>query len=227
MDYFSKGKRDCYTQSENYTKESYVIFMFSDLFFLFLLPISIAIAIRINIQDNLLNLIAIGFAMMTFSAVELPSLTKPHVFISVLSEDEKEITSLTECKEVEMQLTAKVGVQRVIMFRAANLCMHTLKDCTFIFNFPKGYFSLLPFDDPAYEHLDFKKEFTIQKRNNACLFTPKNNFNTISPSDCLIFPIIVKPLISSEKKLEVTVEVSSQSTWGSSQYGFPIKFLKN
>jgi hypothetical protein len=200
--------------------------------FLFLLPIAIAIAFRafgfpINIQDNLLNLIAIGFAMMTFSAIEMPSLTKPHVFISVLSEYGKEITSLAECKEVEMQLTVKVDVQRVIMFRAANLCMHTLKDCTFIFNFPKGFFSLLPFDDPAYKDLDFKKEFTIQKRNDACLFTPKNNFTTMSPSDCLIFPVIVKPLKESEEKFEITVEVSSQSTWGSSQYRFPIKFLRN
>jgi hypothetical protein len=49
----------------------------------------------------------------------------------------------------------------------------------------------------------------------------------MSPSDCLIFPVIVKPLKESEEKFEITVEVSSQSTWGSSQYRFPIKFLRN
>jgi hypothetical protein len=193
--------------------------------FLFLLPLSLAIVFKINIQDNLLNLIAIGFTMITFSIVELSSLTKPNVFISVLSEDNKEITSLAECEEIEMQLTAKAGAQRTIMFRAANLCLHTLKDCTFIFNFPKD-FSLLPFNNPAYKNLEFKKEFSIQKRNNACLFTPNNNFTTFSPSDCLIFPIVVKSPTNREEKLKIIVEVSSQSTWGSTIYSFPVKLLK-
>lgn len=189
---------------------------------LFLLPTALAVAIRIDIQENLLNLIAIGFAMTTFSAIELPSLTKPNVFISVLPEDNKEITSITECEEIEMQVAAKTGVQRNVMFRIANLCLHTLKDCTFIFNFPKD-FALVPYDNPTYEDLDFKKQFSIQKRNNACIFTPKDSYTTFSPVDCLIFPIVAKLEGNSQEKLEIGIEISSQSTWGSKIYHFPVK----
>lgn len=204
--------------------------------FMFLFPLAVAVLFfGIRDQDNFLNLLVVGLALVAFSAIEMPSLTKPKVFISVVEDckDEKECKYKETkkrkkecmhkvgrvCKKNEMHLEARTGEQRLILFRIANLSLHTLKNCTAIFTFPPT-FELLEYDDSSILDKDFQKKYLIQKRNNACLF-PASGISC-PPGYCIIFPVLVK--IKGKAKDDcIGIEVSSESTWGGIPKEFPVK----
>lgn len=205
--------------------------------FLFILPLAIA-AFFTNIRDQnvFLNLILIGFAIVTFSAIEMPALTKPNFFISILEDclDEKECTLKSEkkpsdpckykdgkvCKKDERCLRAEVG-KRVILFRVVNLNLHTLKNCAAIFIFPRNI-ELIDYNDPINSDEDFKKKYIIQERNNACLFSPRDNYLSFPPTNCIIFPVVVN-IKQKDETHKIGIEFFSESTWGSSSDTLKIK----
>ena len=159
----------------------------------FLLPIALGILLFSNTnQDFLLNLLLIGIALLTFSFIELPVLTKANLFLSQIEDCIGQLNCIYKegisCKAKEEYLLMQPGDERVVMFRLQNLSLHSLKNCVFWFNIPKN-FEVLAINPP--DKIDFYKPYSIQKRNNTCMFTFENGFS-ISPNDCAVFPIKLK-----------------------------------
>lgn len=197
----------------------------------FFLPISIAFVFSFNLDSNLiLSLLVMGLGLVAFSIVELPSLTKPHVFTSVLEECKaKNFRCKYEenkfCKARENRLEIAIG-ERIIFFRLQNLSLHTLKNCTVWFTFPKNFKIS---EIQTWKNVDFFKKYSVQKCNNAAKFSPTDNYLSISPNDCLVLPIEVdveKP-DDDWKNHTIGIQIASETTWGTTDYDppFPIKYV--
>ncbi len=189
----------------------------------FLAPVALGVLLYSNTnQDFLLNLILIGFALLTFSFIELPALTRANIFISQIENCNGNLKCIykenNSCKARESYVYLNLQEERVFMFRLQNLSLHTLKNCKVWFTFPNN-FEIKEVD----KNEDFYKHFILQRRNNACFFPSHEGF-TISPSDCFVFPINLKLLKKGEKTDKVYVQFSCDTTWGTSESSFKIKY---
>ena len=211
---------------ENALREMYIL----RLFLSFFLPISIAFIFSSNLDSNLiLSLLVMGLGLVTFSSIQLPSLTEPHVFTSVIEDCEGKFFRCIynegkSCKARENRLEIAIKEKRIIFFRLQNLSLHTLKNCTIWFTFPENFeISKLI----ASDNVDFFKEYSIQKRNNAVKFSPTDSYLSVSPDDCLVLPIKVEVIRpdADPKSQEIGIQLASETTWGTSKCSFPIRYV--
>ena len=163
---------------------------------------------------HFLNLLVMGLALVTFASIEYPFLTKPNVFVSVLPSENKSYQ-----EEHDLSICAKAGEEKLLMFRVVNLGFHIIKNFTAIFTFPSG-FELLK-DSGLYNGVDFKKSFSIQRKNNAVFFSPSKNFLSFPPQEVTVFPVWVK-VYDKKGKGDVEILVHSETTWGMSSTKIPI-----
>lgn len=240
--YRSLFKRNLHLQGLFHFFRILYIFRF---FLLFCLPYAIAVLARTYLgilkdQDLLLNGLIMGLALVTFFAVEFPALTKPIFFASIIEDctdpktcqigkyDEKNECKFKmndrgpSCKAKEFCLEIRKGRNKIVFFRLQCLSLHTLKNCVVWINFPNAI-TLKSLPDA---HIDFRKDYEIQYRNNACKFTPNTNHMTCSPNDCLVLPVMVETSKQESTNTdEITIEIFSESTWGSTFYYLPFKYI--
>ncbi len=209
--------------------------------FMFFLPTAIAGVFLENIQQELLlNTILAGFTLVVFSGLQIPALTKPKMFITVIENcknqnnckyrknDKKGVCNFQKgerCKRKELFVEISKGETRLITFRFANLSLHTLKNCVVIFTFPPHIKPI--YDENAYCDVDFKKDFQFQKINNAIRFSSKNDYLTAPPQECLAYPMIIKAEDEEDddkEKNNITIEIFSETTWASTIEDFPIVY---
>lgn len=168
-------------------------------------------------SKQFLNLLVMGLALVTFASIEHPLLTKPNVFITMLPTEKKSYR-----EEHEFSICVRAGEEKLLMFRVVNLGFHTIKNCTAIFYFHDGS---KPLEDPRlYNQVDFKKIFSIQRKNKGILFSPLNNFISIPPQEVVVFPVWIKAS-DAKGKGDVEVQIYSESTWGMSSIKIPIRVI--
>jgi len=196
----------------------------------FFLPVSIAFISPFVLDSNLiLSLLVMGLGLVAFSIIELPSLTEPHIFTSVIEGCQAknfkcEYKEGKSCKARENRLEISIKEKRIIFFRLQNLSLHTLKNCTVWFTLPENFKIS---EIQARKNVDFFKKYSIQKRNNAVKFSPTDNYLSVSPDDCLVFPIeaeVEKPN-DNWKSHRIEIQIASETTWGTYKYPFPIKYV--
>jgi hypothetical protein len=172
---------------------------------LFLAPLMVSIAIFdvATTLQQLTGLIVIGLSINVFWVVQLPLLTKAQLSIDFgINQLENFYPTISLCAETEY----------VIYTRIYNTGFSTLKNAMVLIYFGKG-FEIIPAEDPKYDNIDFKKYFSVQKGNCGVGFVPTRNFQTLTPQEWFIFPVIVK----SPKKQEmptVEIQLSSENSWG-------------
>jgi hypothetical protein len=206
---------------------------------IFFLPLAIGVIISpmfsltVN-QDFFMNTLVMGLVLVTFFVVEFPALTQPHVYISVIedcnaSSRKQDITINKKkckfqdgisCKAMESEAFFVRGEPKVILLRLQNLGLHTLKNCVVWVTFPRAFYI-----SDTERSVDFFKSYEIQKRNNAVKVSPIENYLSVSPSDCIVIPIKVTLTEIPMKKDGLQIQVSSESTWGTSYFDFPIRFI--
>lgn len=198
-------------------------------FFLFFLPLSIkGIFFAPITQNELLNLLLGGSTLVVFSALEMPQLSKPKAFVSVIQDcvavncqySQKNKKEDKDCKyekdkvckhkERFLEVKEKKGT---VLFRIANLNLHILKNCSVFFTFP-GSLKPIKYTKDNCDTVDFGKKYYFQERNNACYFSPKDNYLTVPPGDCMCIPIDFEVVGQVEKEDCIKIELVSESTWG-------------
>ncbi len=206
---------------------------------IFFLPLTIGVIISpisslAISQDFFVNTLVMGFALVTFFVVEFPILTQPHLYISVIEDCNASLKNHDiapnkkkckfqdgiSCKAMESEAFFMRGEPKVILLRLQNLGLHTLKNSVVWVTFPRQFYI-----NEIERSADFYKSYEIQKRNNAIKVSPIENNLSVSPSDCLVIPIKVTltEVLNTKKCLQI--EISSESTWGTSGFDFPIKLL--
>lgn len=226
-DYYEEGLRNIGNFFENGLRAFYILRLLVSFF----LPLSIGLIFVINLDSNLiLSLFVMGLTLVAFSVVELPSLTKPRVFASLIEDcnSKKFMCRYQEgksCKYRERRLEFSIKEKELpLSFRIQNLNFHTLKNCTIWITFPDN---LRPKDFKTLKNMDFSKKYSIQIRNNAVKFSPLDSYLTMTPEDCLVLPLKVKVKTSIDilKTDEISIEIRSETTWGSYKFTFPVKYI--
>jgi hypothetical protein len=100
----------------------------------------------------------------------------------------------------------------------------TLKNALVVIYFGDG-FDVLPSDDPEYKRLDFPRRFSIQKTNCGIKFTPNENFQTVPPQEVLVFQIKIRKSQKIQRR-EITIQFSSETSWGIKEIKAPIEITK-
>jgi hypothetical protein len=236
--YFGIGK--CRNSIGKFYESNLHLFYGLRFLFMFFLPTAIAGIFLENIQQELfLNTFLAGFTLVVFSGLQVPALTKPKMFITVIEncknkdkcqyrDDKKGICKFIKdksCKRKEHFVEIAKGETRLITFRFANLSLHTLKNCVVVFTFP-SHIELIH-DKNSYDDIDFKKKFQFQKINNALRFSSKKDYLTAPPQECLAYPIIIKAKgeeNSDKEKNNIKIEIFSETTWASTIEDFPIVY---
>lgn len=221
-----------------YENNLHLLYLFRFLF-MFFLPISIIglLMVQLN-QDIVLTSLLSGFTLVVFSALQMPALTKPKMYISLIesckdqercknkqinkkSKDCK-LRAGTICKGKESFLEIKKGKKRLVTFRFANLSLHTLKNCTVIFSFPTN---IKPcWYESEYMGVDFQKKFTFQKINNALRFSSMDNDLTAPPQECFAFPIIIEAGEENKKTDKIHIQIFSETTWARTEEEFKVVY---
>lgn len=195
------------------------------LFFLF--PLSLASAIALFTYDmnwvfgQFPTLIALGLSIIIFWIVELPLLTKADIFVDFGVDDGNAIPEDAYIDRILLDPEK----DNIVNTRIQNLGFSTLKNALVVIYLGDGV-DVVPCDDPEYNRLDFPKRFTIQKTHCGIKFTPKENFQTVPPQEVLVFQTkIRKP--KNLQKGEVTIQFSSENSWGLREIKAPIEIVKN
>ena len=191
----------------------------------FLFPIAVGVLWFSNTnQDFLLNLLLIGLALLTASFIELPALTKAHMFLTQIEDCPGQLNCIYKegisCKARERNLVMLPGEERIVMFRLQNLSLHALKNCVVWFIIPRN-FEIIKINQR--NTIDFSKKYSIQKRNNACMFALEPGLS-ISPNDCAVFPLKLKLVKKGHDGDKITVQLSSESTWGTAEEHLKIRY---
>lgn len=184
---------------------------------LFFLPLAGGILLTGNTDSSFsLNLLVIGFALVTFTYIEFPSLTQPKIFVSVWEKIEGE-----ENHYRFLKIDSTNGIKKV-RFRIVNLSLHPLKNCTFFITFPES-FKISKYSEDKYRGLDFNREFTFQKTNNACVFKLTN---VVLPPQGVFICTVIFDEVKEDENEQVQVDVCSESTWGDTYKNIPIQSPK-
>jgi hypothetical protein len=183
----------------------------------FLLPLAVGILFTGIVDATFyLNLLVIGFTLVTFSYIEFPSLTKPKIFISTWEKIEGENKHYQFLK-----IDRTDGIQKV-RFRIVNLSLHPLKNCTFFITFPES-FKIVKYRKEKYEGMDYTREFSFQKTNNACVFKLTN---VILPPQGVFMCTVIFDEVKEDENKPVQIDVCSESTWGNTVDEIPIRSHK-
>jgi len=151
--------------------------------------------------EHFLGSLVFGLSILIFMSMQLPSLMKAQLLI-VFRIDGKYARTI----KLESGKTHKIECEIL------NLGFHTYKNFTVKFYYGKK-FKIVPSNYRGYKDLDFKKQFSIQKRLGGVMFTPQDNFLTIPPQEVYIFPMYV---MAPKEKDEYTlkIEFNAENTWG-------------
>jgi len=154
------------------------------------------------LSKHFLSLIVSGLSILIFVSIQLPLLMKAHILITFKIDGE----------EQSSRINFRSGKTTYVESGIHNLGFSTYKNFTIVFYFG-GDFEILPYDDPLYTALDFKKKFHVQRRHGGILFNPKDNFLTIPPQEVFVFPMWVK-VPNKEKEGKMEILFFSENTWG-------------
>jgi len=183
---------------------------------LFFLPLAGGILLTGNTDSSfLLSLLVIGFALVTFTYIKFPSLTQPKIFISAWEKIEGEDNYYRFLK-----IDRTNGIKKV-RFRIVNLSLHPLKNCTFFITFPES-FKIAEYSKEKYEGMDFTREFSFQKTNNACVFKLTN---VVLPPQGVFMCTVIFDEVKEDENEHVQIDVCSESTWGDTYDKIPIQNL--
>jgi hypothetical protein len=180
---------------------------------LFLLPLALsASTLGVDVTSKeLTSLIVLGLSINVFWVVQLPLLTKAHLFID-FAVDQIEVFRPT--------IDIDANSEHLIYTRIYNTGFSTLKNAMVLIYFGKG-FQIVASGDPRYDNIDFRKDFSVQKNNCGVGFLPTKNFQTLPPQEWFLFPVIV----ITPKKQEVPrieIQLSSENSWGMTKYAASI-----
>jgi len=151
--------------------------------------------------EHFLGSLVLGLSILIFVTMQLPSLMKAQLHIAFRIDGKYARTI-----KLESGKTHKVECE------IQNLGFHTYKNFTVKFYYGKK-FKIVPSNYRGYKDLDFKKQFSIQKRYGGVMFTPKDNFLTIPPQEVYVFPMYVTaPKEKDEYRLKI--EFNAENTWG-------------
>jgi hypothetical protein len=118
-------------------------------------------------------------------------------------------------------------VNRVV-FATYNLGFHTYKNALVILYFGEE-FEVIPCDDFEFKdrlhNLDFCKIYSVQKKHGGAAFNPKDNYLTIPPKEVFLFPVFVRVKRKPIREF-VTLEFSSETSWGKTVMKIPMKLEK-
>jgi len=192
----------------------------------FLFPSIVAIALveaqvlPISALNQFPTLIALGLSIIIFWVVELPLLMKADIIVTFGVDDGNDIAEAGYINKIVLD----VEKENIVNIRVHNLGFSTLKNAMIEIYFGDG-FEVVPWDYKRYKRLDFNKKFSIQKTHCGVVFTPNDNFQTIPPQEILVFQTIMRKPKNMQKG-EVTIQFSSENSWGLKKTKAPIEFVK-
>jgi hypothetical protein len=205
-----------------------VIFRFILLFFL---PIWLAAKLLgLEFASNqLLTLTVMGGSIVAFLALEFPNVMKAHLRVTLVAKvvDEKDFKKDQEVLDSfrSSEIWLEKGKLTLVAVAVYNLGFSTYKAPAVLIYFGKG-FEIVPCDDKfekRYEGVDFHKKFSIQKRHGGAAFSPDDiRFHSFPPQEVLVFQIFVR-LIGDTDRSYVTVQFSSEGSWGMTTIKRPFK----
>jgi hypothetical protein len=195
-------------------EEALHVLVISRQILLFLLPLMVSFAVfGVSFtSDQLLSLVILGLSINVFWVTQMPLLTKAQLAVDF------SVDQLTDFHE-GIILVPKT--KQVIYLRIQNLGYSTLKNGTILLylgdQFEKNKCQIIPSSNSAYDELDFKKTFRIQKAHAGVSITPNDNFITIPPQEWFVFPVLVE-ISDCELNSQVEVEFYSENSWGITKY---------
>jgi hypothetical protein len=207
---------------------------------LFLAPLMFSFAVFsfASTVNQLLTLVIIGGSIVSFWILELPLLTEASIdatFATALSDDINMNSQIYRGKNsFSSEATFKSEKEHFLVVRVYNLGFHTYENATVDVYFGGRQFVIIPNDekpDSRYAEIDFRKSFKIRKSYDGVRFAPsENNLQSIPPQGCLLFPVLVRSPKYAPKDVEeavITVEFSSDNSWGMTQMRKPYKIVAN
>lgn len=183
----------------------------------FIFPVMLCWVIFGNefVISQLTSLFVLGLSINVFWLIQLPLMTKAKLYIDF---------SVDDIKDFKKTINLKTDTEHVIYTRIYNLGFHTLKNALILIYFKEG-FEIVPYNDPKYDDLDFKKIFTVQKCNYGAAFSPHQNFQTLPPKEWFLFPLIVKtPKRNLDREIEI--QLHSENSWGLTKYPAKVETVK-
>lgn len=188
---------------------------------LFLAPLMFSFAVFgfASTVNQLLTLVIIGGSIVSFWILELPLLTEASIdvtFATTLSDDINMNSQIYRGKNsFSSEAAFEPEKEHFLVVRVYNLGFHTYENATVTIYLGTG-FNIIPNDeehDSTYAKIDFLKPFKIQKSYNGVRFTPSDdNFQSIPPKGCLLFPILLTSPKHGDAKIET--QFYSDNSWG-------------
>lgn len=206
------------------------------LVFLSLAPFMFSLFVfRFNATINqLLTLVFMGVSIVAFWVVELPLLTKASIevtFATALSNDINLNNQIYKRKFWSSEAAFEPEKEHFLVVRVYNLGFHTYENAT-VTIYLGTEFNIIPNDekhDSTYAKIDFLKPFKIQKSYNGVRFTPSDdNFQSIPPKGCLLFPILLispKHAPNKDENAKIETQFTSDNSWGMTQILKPYKIV--
>jgi hypothetical protein len=201
---------------------------------LFLAPLMFSFAVfRFDATiSQLLTLVIMGVSIVAFWVVELPLLTKASIEVTFATDVSKDanLNNQIYLKEFSSEATFEPEAEQFVVVRVYNLGFHTYENATVAIYFGTK-FDIIPNDEKhgsKYAEIDFQKPFKIQKSYGGVRFTPSDdNFQSIPPQGCLLFPILVFSPKHAPEDAKITIEFSSDNSWGITRMRKPYKIVAN
>lgn len=218
-------------EGENFYEKNLQFFVLFRQILLFFLPLALgAIVLGDNVSSQFSSLFVLGLSLNVFWVVQLPLLAKANLHITFASKplDENSINDNSPNEEYRDWLEIDPSKENCVACAIYNLGFHTYKNALVLLYFGKEI-EIIPCNDDKLkdrlDKLDFNKKYRVQKRHGGAAFNPKDNYLTIPPKEVFIFPIFVR-VKETPIREKVTIEFSSETSWGKTVTEIPMKLKK-
>lgn len=152
--------------------------------------------------EHFIASLVLGLSILIFVSTQIPLLMKAHLLINFT----------VDGKGSGSRINFRSGETHTVEVLIRNFGFSTYKNFVAKIYFGPD-FKIIPYNHSKYKDLDFKKEFSIQKKHGGAMFTPKETFLTIPPQEVYIFPLIIKAP-DEGKEYRLHIEFNAENTWG-------------
>jgi hypothetical protein len=152
----------------------------------------------------------LSISIVYLLAFYLPKIDYPNIHLSFVGTPDTDFCDL-HCRCLQV----KHGDEYQIEINIANIGLLYYNNCSVWIYFPDGCI-IKKSNQECYNNVNYRKALQIQKGDNSCLISPRDNDLSIAPFTSIRIPIIMQTTEDEtvQETTKIHVSVTSESTWG-------------
>lgn len=152
----------------------------------------------------------LAISVVYLLAFHLPRMGYPNIHLSYVGTPDTDFCDL-HCRCLQV----KPGDEYQIEISIANVGLLYYKNCSVWLHFPSDC-TILEDKHALYNTLSYRKTLNVQRGNNICLVSPKDNDLSIAPFTAIRIPIWVNipQVTDGNTTTSIHISVISESNWG-------------